>query len=240
MLPLLKRLQLTVVAVLCVGASATTAKLAIEQFDSEVPELEVIVPNDGDLGTIPQGEAVSIDFILRNRCRNRISIVDVIPTCSCTVPQQLSGTVIEPGTATTASLEYQSGSARGGQSADVLLRYRIEKTAEQKNALLKIKALVEPDYDVSSFRLAFSSDSASMQTVAISPRRLDNVQIMSARSSRSWFTPAILTNTKVEVKLIAEKYDPTGGDAVLIVNTNSRRCPVCYVDLKVSPSPAKK
>jgi hypothetical protein len=61
----------------------TSAKLATQQEPSFVSWNKETI----DLGTIPQGKPVTVEYVLTNKSKEPILISDVATSCGCTVPE---------------------------------------------------------------------------------------------------------------------------------------------------------
>ena len=67
------------VAVLCVVAGVMTSPAYAEGPNMVVPE------KIKDVGTVPQGEMVEVDFSILNEGTDTLQVKAVRPTCGCTV-----------------------------------------------------------------------------------------------------------------------------------------------------------
>lgn len=112
-----------------------------EQKASEAGKLPVIKfeEEEFDFGTINEGDKVEHVFKFTNTGESELYIIDVKPSCGCTVPDYTK-TPVAPGNSGEIKLEFNSSGKPGEQNKSVTVK---TNTAEGEYQL-KFKASVTP------------------------------------------------------------------------------------------------
>lgn len=76
------------------AAKPAEAPAAEKKADANAPRL-TLVREKIDIGTIPKGETIHQEFLVKNDGKSELHITDVKPSCGCTVPEY--DKVIKPG-----------------------------------------------------------------------------------------------------------------------------------------------
>lgn len=110
----------------------------------------VVTPGGLDFGTILPKASLRGRFVLRNTGAEPIRIVSARPTCLCTVPEIIDGTVIAPGSSLAFNTEFHAPAAPGEKTAKINIVF--EEGGEQRHAPVELSADVslavrgEPSY----------------------------------------------------------------------------------------------
>ncbi len=123
-----------------------------------------------DMGTVPKGQVIEADFIIKNNGGSDLVISDARPSCGCTVSS--FDKVIKPGTEGKVHTSVDTKSFSGPISKSVLV---VSNDPDRPQLNLFVKAMVKPFVDVAPQQyVRFSvvkGDSASQDVVLISEEK---------------------------------------------------------------------
>jgi len=133
------RLQVFLVGLVC-GLAA--APLAAQETAEAVPDL-VVKEAIKDLGTVPQGEVVGMDYELYNEGTGLLTIKAVRPTCGCTVAE--FDKEIPPGGTGTVHAELDTTRYSGPLTKAIIV---LSDDPDTPTTRLVIKANIQPYLEV--------------------------------------------------------------------------------------------
>jgi hypothetical protein len=133
------------------------------------PKIE-ISQETRDMGTVPKGQVIETDFIIRNSGGSDLLITDARPSCGCTVSS--FDKLIKPGAEGRVHTSVDTKSFAGPISKSVLV---VSNDPERPQMNLFVKALVKPFVDVApQAYVRFSvvkGDMASQDVILISEEK---------------------------------------------------------------------
>jgi hypothetical protein len=133
------------------------------------PKIE-ISQETRDMGTVPKGQVIETDFIIRNSGGSDLVITDARPSCGCTVSS--FDKLIKPGAEGKVHTSVDTKSFTGPISKSVLV---VSNDPERPQMNLFVKALVKPFVDVApQAYVRFSvvkGDAASQDVILISEEK---------------------------------------------------------------------
>src|SRR5262245_1146066 len=154
------------------AASAAPGQAAAKSASGKpvaAPKIE-IVQETRDMGTIPKGQVIETDFVIKNTGGSDLVISDARPSCGCTVSS--FDKVIKPGTEGKVHTSVDTKSFSGPISKSVLV---VSNDPDRPQMDLFVKAVVKPFVDVAPQQyVRFSvvkGDTASQDVVLISEEK---------------------------------------------------------------------
>ncbi len=151
------------------ASAATTEKAQAAGKAVAAPKIE-ISQETKDMGTVPKGQVIETDFIVRNVGGSDLVITDARPSCGCTVSS--FDKMIKPGGEGKVHTSVDTKSFSGPISKSVLV---VSNDPERPQMNLFVKALVKPFVDVApQAYVRFSvvkGDAASQDVVLISEEK---------------------------------------------------------------------
>jgi hypothetical protein len=133
------------------------------------PKIE-IAQETKEMGTVPKGQVIETDFILKNTGGSDLIISDARPSCGCTVSS--FDKLIKPGSEGKVHASVDTKSFSGPISKSVLV---VSNDPERPQMNLFVKALVKPFVDVAPQQyVRFSvvkGDAASQEVILISEEK---------------------------------------------------------------------
>lgn len=155
-----RRLCLRFLSVLLSVCSVACASLVAEA-EPRGPRL-VLPESSYDFGSIPQGQQVVHDFVVRNEGGSDLTIHKIAPSCGCTV-STLSSSIIKPGGAETIHVVFDSTGFLGKKNKVVTI---VSNSSDSSEAVIKLTGAVVSGVALSPERLDFGeiSPAASLAT----------------------------------------------------------------------------
>lgn len=139
-------------------------------------------------GAVRQGERIESSFRLTNVSSEVIEILALHPSCSCTLTA-MTEKRLSPGESTIVSLETGVGTARGEVVTHLPVIFQAEGLGERRSVDLIVKAMVEPDFEVSPSLLRLGGDGKGVQTVSLrSTKWLPQLKVTNAHGNRHWLS----------------------------------------------------
>ena len=242
----------SVFALLACSAAAGYRAVLLVRSDLDAPSATMNVSRDEltadvevlDFGAIPQREARSRVLTLKNTGSADIQIVDVQPSCGCTVANYRPGS-IKPGESIPIRLTFNSDVYRGRveKNCDVLY---LGTSGDKRLLSVPLAAVVEPDFLFTPATLSFSRsrDAEAFGQVTIRPGRLLEVHVQKVECTHPAFSAQVLASpkdgrTRIRVFFDSGKWLGYSKQTRLLVTTNSSREPVLEIPL-YGPPPIRR
>lgn len=151
------------------SASPAPAKAQAPGKSVAAPKID-ISQETKDMGTVPKGQVIETDFVLKNTGGSDLIISDARPSCGCTVSS--FDKVIKPGAEGKVHTSVDTKSFSGPISKSVLV---VSNDPDRPQMNLFVKALVKPFVDVAPQQyVRFSvvkGDAASQDVILISEEK---------------------------------------------------------------------
>ena len=155
-----RQLRFRFLSVLC---SVLSGAFASSVAHAEPREPRLVLPESSyDFGSIPQGQQVVHDFVVRNEGGADLTIHKIAPSCGCTV-STLSSPVIKPGATETIHVVFDSTGFLGKKNKVVTI---LSNSSDSSEATVKLTGTVVSGVTLSPERLDFGeiSPAASIAT----------------------------------------------------------------------------
>jgi hypothetical protein len=221
----MSRNWLLVVASVAVAVSAVSAYLARPVVGGLVASETV-----RNLGRLPQGATVPVEFELVNRSFQPIEVIDVERSCTCAVSEPLKQ-VMGPGERCTMQVKWGTGSARGPFASSLAVVY---KQGEERRVLkLQLEAVVEPDFTYEPRSLTFQAGRKAKKTITFAPGRRDVAVLAVLCNHRAFDVSVSKGGRQVEVVFDPENWPPENPVIELTVETDSPHERFCKLLLAV-------
>ncbi len=230
----MSRLLLLVVFVLCMLGSCLAAMYAVR---SEPTPSLTADRRFADLGIMRQQALRTARFRLLNSSNVTINITGVEKTCRCTTSHpKLS--VLRPGEETDLEVTFSSGTSKGELTTRVAVLYQRADDDETYGIQLHLRAVVDPEYDITPRRLTFDlSDNQTVAFVDVSSSYVNDFRVERVVCTKRFFTARVVSENvsgglyRIRVGFDPHLYRRDAGRADLIVFTNSVRVPTTRVPL---------
>mgnify|MGYP003345084602 FL=1 len=229
------RLALLATSIFSISVAAWVALVGEDQRGEAILACDEPVQH---IGTTRQGERVTAKFLIKNRGSDEAVILETPAACGCTVAK-ISGGRILAGASTELTAEWNVGVSRGERTSKLSIVYASAAESGNRELQLAMKADVIPDYDISQESLIFSrdKDSPNRLSVTLTPRLLQEIQILDASCTNASFKAVITEHSpnaaKVEVLFTPDLLRRGERDSLLQIKTNSTRQPLVQVRLLV-------
>ncbi len=151
------------------ASAPPTAKAQAAGKAVPAPKIE-ITQETKDMGTVPKGQVIETDFLIRNSGGSDLVITDARPSCGCTVSS--FDKLIKPGAEGKVHTSVDTKSFSGPISKSVLV---VSNDPDRPQMNLFVKAIVKPFVDVApQAYVRFSvvkGDAASQEVILLSEEK---------------------------------------------------------------------
>lgn len=191
-----------------------------------------------EFGSATQGTTIQAGFAVRNQSDLPVTILDVIPSCSCTVGT-LARRNLAPGESVDVAAEFGVGAARGRVDSMISLMYRAGQSQEHAFLELVLRGYVVPDVQASPVSLDFDADGTRELTMRFAPsEHMPNVKVLDVHSSHRALEVGRLESVAgggwtVVVQFHSENWTQPTDEIGLVVRTSSQWEPYFRVPARV-------
>lgn len=224
------RIGLLVIGIGCVLGSAVCGYLV---WSAQPPGFVCNNPVH-DFGNLNQGQVVQAEFTLINQYDRPVEIKGVKKSCGCS-DISCSAKSVQPGEQVTLRAKWTIGTLRGSSSVRIWILYTLEDGTGD-HVELRMEGKIIPDIEFAPDYLDFVVDQDDAHVVALSPGRLQEVQIRRVYCTHRAFTATLMPAEKVVSVVFASRewnQEPGTAEIHLVVQTNSAIEPVIYIPLRV-------
>ena len=175
---------MTLALVLAVAAPfAIAQEKAASTAEKAAPRLTLVEPVK-DFGTVPKGEKITYNFVVRNTGTSDLEIIAAKPTCGCTVAD--FDKIIKPGMSGKVTANVDTANFAGPISKSVTLETNDPNTP---TAQLTISAIVKPyveAYPAGFVRFNLLQGENETQTVTLYSEEDAPLEIVKIESPQPW------------------------------------------------------
>jgi hypothetical protein len=118
--------------------------------DPLIPDIEVPV-NTFQFGTVPEGQVVEHDFIIKNAGQSTLDITKLLPSCGCTA-STIANNSITAGAQTTVKVNFNT---RGFSGAKVKTVKLFTNDPDEPSVVLSLVGAIQKDITITPQRLEF-------------------------------------------------------------------------------------
>jgi len=214
-------------------------------FDDQTLEGLVCSEPHLDIGEIRQADKVPIKWTLQNRSKSRLTLIRTLPSCSCT-DVEVEDPQLEPMQTTHITGSFDSGSARGKKSVDILLEYSNQSTDEIKHLQLSATAYVKPTFTFSPDIISFTNEVHETQESRVIISSELDFSIKSTTCSTSDLDVELLNVNADGSQVVLVKYDHdpdrvfSSSDHEVLIKTDSSREPTIRIPVQIKTTDISK
>lgn len=241
-----KRSQVIISLALLFGAIVGSLLVANPMAKYKAVRLDADIYDFGEVRSLAR---VTHDFLLQNRSAERIKILQIRHTCSCSTTDNLTGVFVEAGADLTLSVTVRVADDEGRQVGDVYVVYGAD---DGSSGTLAARILVSPQpsyrIDPQSRFVDFGdiSDGGSVaRRIVLIPIFDSNVRIQSAFVTGSCFRAVVCEGGReVDITFEAKTGRAGNASAFVTLKTNSNSQPTtivfvrgrCHTNITVEPN----